>query len=116
MRFTDTLFSNSSIARPAWQRYGAAIAAVFLGWIAREALTRFVVPTSLPFLFFFPAVAATAWFGGLGPGLLAIFLAAVMADWFFIGVLPGFASGNIYDVAAIAAFIVASLFIVVAIH
>ena len=65
------------VLRPTWQRYGAAIAAVLLGWIAREALTQAVGPTSLPFIFFFPAVAASAWFGGLGPGVLAMFLGAI---------------------------------------
>ena len=111
------LLSNTSmLARPTWQRYGVAIAAVLLGWIAREALTQAVGPTSLPFIFFFPAVAASAWFGGLGPGVLSMLVAAAMADWFFIGSTPGFVFGNIYDVAAIAAFLVACLFIVAAIH
>jgi PAS domain S-box-containing protein len=103
------------LARSTWQRYGVAIAAVLLGWIAREVLTPAVGPTSLPFIFFFPAVAASAWFGGLGPGVLSVFLSAAMADWFFIGA-PGFVSGDIYDVAAIAAFLFACLFIVAAIH
>ena len=104
------------LARPTWQRYGVAIAAVLLGWIAREALTQAVGPTSLPFIFFFPAVAASAWFGGLGPGVLSMLLSAAMADWFFIGSTPGFAFSNIYDVAAIAAFLAACLFIVAAIY
>jgi K+-sensing histidine kinase KdpD len=117
MRPSETLLLNTSmLARPTWQRYGGAIAAVLLGWIAREALTQAVGPTSLPFIFFFPAVAASTWFGGLGPGVLSMFLSAAMADWFFIGSPPGFAFGNIYDVAGIAAFLFACLFIVAAIH
>jgi PAS domain S-box-containing protein len=117
MRSAETLFSNTSmLARPTWQRYGVAIAAVLLGWIAREALTQSVGPTSLPFIFFFPAVAASAWFGGLGPGVLSMLLSAAMADWFFIGSTPGFAFSNIYDVTAIAAFLAACLFIVAAIY
>jgi PAS domain S-box-containing protein len=117
MRSAETLFSNTSmLARPTWQRYGVAIAAVLLGWIAREALTQSVGPTSLPFIFFFPAVAASAWFGGLGPGVLSMLLSAAMADWFFIRSTPGFAFSNIYDVAAIAAFLAACLFIVAAIY
>ena len=92
------------LARPTWQRYGVAIAAVLLGWIAREALTQAVGPTSLPFIFFFPAVAASTWFGGLGPGVLSMFLSAALADWFFIGYAPSFVFGNIAGVAAIAAF------------
>jgi len=56
MRPSETLRLNTSmLARPTWQRYGVAIAAVLRGWIAREALTQAVGPTSLPFIFFFPA-------------------------------------------------------------
>ena len=65
-------------------RYGAVVAAVFLGWLAREALAPSIGPTALPFITFFPAVAVAAWYGGLGPGLLAIALAALTADWFFV--------------------------------
>src|SRR4029079_1566278 len=111
-----TCTSNSMFARPAWQRYGVAVAAVLLGWIAREWLTQAVGPTSLPFIFFFPAVAASTWFGGLGPGVFAVLLSTAMADWFFISSAPGFAFHNIYDVAAIAAFLVACIFIVASIH
>jgi hypothetical protein len=101
MQPSETFLSNTSmLARPTWQRYGVAIATVLLGWIAREALTQAVGPTSLPFIFFFPAVAASTWFGGLGPGVLSVFLSAAMADWFFIGSAPGFVFGNINDVAA----------------
>jgi PAS domain S-box-containing protein len=45
-----------------------------------------------------------------------MFLSAALADWFFIGSVPGFVVGDIYDVAAIAAFLFACLFIVAAIY
>ena len=63
------LSGHNSALRPAWARYGVAIASVVLGWLAREALTPGIGPTALPFIFFFPAVAIAAWFGGLGPGM-----------------------------------------------
>ena len=55
-----------------------------LGWIAREALTPALGPTALPFVSFFPAIALAAWFGGLGPGVLAVVLAALAAAVFFV--------------------------------
>jgi PAS domain S-box-containing protein len=116
MRSADSLVLNPSrLVRPAWQRYSVAIAAVAVGWIARDALTQAVGPTSLPFIFFFPAVAASTWFGGVGPGVLSMFLSAALAARFYIG-SAGFVLGNVYDVAAILAFLVACLFIVGAIH
>jgi len=117
MRALETFLSKTSLVRrPTWQRYGVAIGAVLLGWIAREALTQAIGPTALPFIFFFPAVAVSTWFGGLGPGVLSTLLAAAMADWFFIPPIRAFAFSNAYDVASIAAFLFACLFIVTAIH
>src|SRR6185295_14018255 len=40
-----------------------------------------------PFLLYFGAVAVTAWFGGLGPGLLATAASAVVATYLFLS--PG---------------------------
>jgi PAS domain S-box-containing protein len=39
---------------------------------------------ALPFTFFYAAVAASAWWGGFGPGLLATLLASLAARYFFI--------------------------------
>jgi PAS domain S-box-containing protein len=90
------------------------VATVLLGLLARAGLTPFFGPTALPFIFFFPAIAAAAWYGGFGPGLLALALATISADWFFFEPVHSFAIGSAYDLAAIAAFAVASLFIIAA--
>jgi signal transduction histidine kinase len=37
-----------------------------------------------PFTLYFAAVALSAWYGGFGPGMLAIVLSYFSADWFFI--------------------------------
>ena len=70
--------------RSAWARYSVAIVGVFLGWLAREAITPTIGPSALPFIFFFPAVALATWFGGLGPGVTAIVVSAIGANWFFL--------------------------------
>jgi PAS domain S-box-containing protein len=41
-------------------------------------------PNSTPFIVFFAAVMASAWFGGLGPGLLATGLSALLSWYFFL--------------------------------
>ena len=41
-------------------------------------------PNSNPFIVFFAAVMASAWFGGLGPGLLATGLSALVSWYFFL--------------------------------
>ena len=41
-------------------------------------------PNATPFIVFFAAVMASAWFGGLGPGLLATGLSALVSWYFFL--------------------------------
>jgi PAS domain S-box-containing protein len=102
--------------RPGWARYGVAVASVVLACLGREALTPGVGPTVLPFIFFFPAVAIAAWFGGLGPGMLAVALSALAANWFFTEPIHAFGIASRYDVLAFAAFLMAAMLIVGAIH
>lgn len=64
-------------------RYGAAVLAVGISLGVKLAIAReWAVDT--PFLLFLGAVLFAAWFGGIGPGLLATTLAAVAAVHFFI--------------------------------
>jgi PAS domain S-box-containing protein len=106
----------SSTKRPAWARYGVAVASVVLGWLAREALTPAVGQTALPFIFFFPAAAMAAWYGGLGPGALATVLGAAVADWFFIEPVHTWSVARFGDVVALGTFLVSCLLIVGAIE
>jgi PAS domain S-box-containing protein len=89
---------------------------VALGWLGREALTPGIGPTALPFTIFFPAVAAAAWYGGLGPGLLAIPLSALAANWFFTEPFHAFSLTSKNDFLTLAVFLLASLLVVSAIH
>ena len=43
------------------------------------------VERELPFTFFYVAIAASAWTGGIVPGLLATFLSALVSAWLFLG-------------------------------
>ena len=98
--------------RPAWARYGVAVASVVLGWVAREAMSPVVGETALPFIFFFPAAALAAWYGGFGPGLLAAALSVVAANWFFIEPVHSWSIHKARDLAASGAFFISCLFIV----
>ena len=63
-------------------RYGVAVASVGAALLL-SVLLRALVQEN-PFLLFFAAVVFSAWFGGAGPALLAIFLSAVAVSYFFI--------------------------------
>src|SRR5262245_37848470 len=68
--------------RQAWLRYGSAVAAVAttLGAaLAANAQLQFA-----PYALLFCAALFAAWFGGLGPGLLATILSVLAFDFFFL--------------------------------
>lgn len=68
-----------SISQSYIARFGGAILVVFLALIATLLVENIAVET--PFALFFVGVAATAWFLGRGPGLLAEILYAASAKW-----------------------------------
>ena len=63
--------------------YVVAVLAVGLALLVKLLLNPLIEEES-PFLLFFCAVMVGAWFGGLGPGLLATALAALTAGYFFL--------------------------------
>jgi PAS domain S-box-containing protein len=66
-------------------RYGVALLAVGLALLVQMLLIPWfeTSPDATPFLTFFAAVMVAAWFGGLGPGLLATAVSAVLSKYFF---------------------------------
>jgi PAS domain-containing protein len=60
-----------------------ALAAVAVAALLRGILSP-LLPEPVPFITFFPAVAVAAWYGGLWPGVAAMLLSYLAADWFFI--------------------------------
>src|SRR4029077_8434235 len=62
-----------------------------------------------PFLFlFFAAVVASAWFGGMLPGLFAVLISTLAVDYFFVPPLYSFAI-KATEVSYFAAFVISSL-------
>src|SRR5829696_6795406 len=73
-------------------RYGVAVlvAGVVLGI---KLLLDPVIPRDVPFLLLFGAVMVSAWYGGLGPGLLTMVLAGLATDYLFLRPQDPFAPG-----------------------
>jgi two-component system, LuxR family, sensor kinase FixL len=82
--------------------YGLAVLSVTLAVASALLLQRFELRESL----FLIAIAATVWFGGMGPGLLAIVLSDLSIDYFF---LPPIYSISL-DLSHVPYFVVFTLF------
>jgi PAS domain S-box-containing protein len=72
--------------RPRVVYYGAAVAAAILALLIQYLLVPLfgVNPDASPFMVFFAAVVVAAWFGGLGPGLVATGLSTLLSWYFFL--------------------------------
>src|SRR5215207_8295706 len=73
-------------------RYGVAVLAVGVAFGLKLLLDPLILQEP-PFLLIFGAIMISAWYGGLGPGLLATFTGGLAADYFSVpptGFLSGF--------------------------
>ena len=86
-----------------------AVGSVVLAWLLREALTPIWGPNSLPFIFFFPAVVLTAWYGRLRLALLSIGVSAMLANYFFLEPRHTFGISNAGEAVGISAFVICSV-------
>src|SRR5918995_4643909 len=64
-------------------RYGVAVLAVGVAF-ALKLLLDPLIAQDVPFLLVFGAIMVSAWYGGLGPGLLATAAAGLATDYFFL--------------------------------
>src|SRR5205823_1482372 len=91
---------------PAVQRYGLSILSVAICTAVTFPLQEFGVRVSL----FFPAVLLATWFGGTGPGLLAVLLSILSINFFFTE--PFFAfEFSVRDIPTTVAFLFSALLI-----
>ncbi len=89
-------------------RYGIASGVVILAWLIKIGQTALLEPGSpptTPFLTFFVAIMLAGWYGGLGPGLWATFLGAIICNFFFIQPMGTFGIRNLNDFVNLALFI-----------
>src|SRR2546421_8848785 len=106
----------SRIPRPTWLRYLVALVSVFAVMEVRIHMGRMDGIQGPPFTMMFVAVIVSAAFGGIGPGLLATLIGAVVCDYMFIepsGKLLGNPLG--YDIR-LALFVLEGLFVSWLVH
>ncbi|HEY9813529.1 MAG TPA: DUF4118 domain-containing protein, partial [Candidatus Sericytochromatia bacterium] len=65
------------------KRYSFAGLAVAIALVIMLMLDPWVNMSKTPFLLFFSAVMASAWYGGLKPGLFATCLSILFSNYFF---------------------------------
>ena len=73
-----------------WLAYGVAVALSLLG-LAVRLVVGDALPAGFPYITFFPAVIVTAFFFGIGPGIVAGVLSGLLSWWFFIPPVHSFA-------------------------
>jgi K+-sensing histidine kinase KdpD len=93
-------------------RYGIAIVLVLLAFALRWAIFGYL-DQRLPFTFFLFAVMVAAWYGGLGPGLLAAVAGLLLGDYFFLPEHGAYAALSDAARTAITLFAINSTLIVV---
>ncbi|MBN3922118.1 PAS domain S-box protein [Nostoc sp. NMS4] len=83
-------------------RYGVALLSVALALRTTLLLNPYLTPT--PAALFFAAVMVSAWYGGLGPGLLATVLSTLAVNYFFFKPLYPLNITNLNIVVPLVAF------------
>jgi PAS domain S-box-containing protein len=97
--------------RSSFTRYSVALTIVGLATAARYALSP-LLSDAVPFIFYFPAVVACAWFGGFGPGLLSVITSALIAWYVFLPLPYTFAFSSVTEPIQLVVFVATSIFCV----
>jgi PAS domain S-box-containing protein len=96
VRFNTILLAR----RPLLLRYGIALLLVTLAALGQWAL----LGARTPFVLLLPAIMVVAWYGGLGPGLLATALSTLVAAYLFFEPLFSLQVDNVREILALALF------------
>ena len=91
-------------------RYGVALVSASLAVLIRTLLTP-LWGYQLPFLTLFPAVFFSAWYGGLGPGLVTTALCAAAAAYLWLAPFHSFAIAQSADVVGLGLAVLVMLLI-----
>ncbi len=109
---------KESLRTSVWQRYVMAVVAVTAMTAFRWAV-QFLAGTTLPMSTLYFAVSAAAWWGGLGPGLLAVALSVLATNVFFISDFGTFNMPQLFQWVLMGTFVsvnVLMCFMVEALH
>ena len=89
-------------------RYGVGVLAVGIAFLGKLLLDPLIVQET-PFLLIFGAIMLSAWYGGLGPGLLATFTAGLATDYFFLPPTDTFSGFSLETVPLLVFFLEGTL-------
>jgi signal transduction histidine kinase len=89
--------SETPNMRPVWKRYGFALAALLLAFMARMAFDP-EFGSKHVFLTFTVATILVTWYGGSGPALITATLGCALACYFFLEPRDSFHVANFADV------------------
>jgi PAS domain S-box-containing protein len=97
---------------PALLRYGSVVVVLIVATLLRLSLDP-VLQESAPFATYYMAIMFTAWYGGLGPALLAIPFGALLADVLFIEPRGSILTGNPEHQVGLALYLCVGIFVAV---
>jgi PAS domain S-box-containing protein len=89
--------------------YGVALLSVALALGGNLLFSPYLDPTPTPL--FFAAVMLSAWYGGLGPGLLATALSTLAIHYFLVEPVYSFSISNLATLAGLSVFIMTAILI-----
>ncbi|PSR13981.1 histidine kinase [filamentous cyanobacterium CCP3] len=90
-------------------RYGVAVLSVGLALGINLLFRPYLEPTPTPL--FFAAVMVSAWYGGLGPGLMATVLSTIAINYFYVAPLYTLHINNVGYLTRLSVFVMAALLI-----
>jgi len=88
-------------------RYAVAVGAALLALAVTFPIAPYL--QRVIFVLFWPAVIGAAWFGGVGPAMLASVLSVLLADYFFIGPPGTLSISSPDDLIPLAVFLFSSI-------
>ncbi len=107
----SSLFASRAKSPGQWRRvYTVAVAATAATLLLRISLSKVFEGDLILVLFVFPIILSS-YLGGLGPGLVATFLSAALADYFLVAPIHSFRVSKKQDIANLVMLIVSGVFI-----
>ncbi|PLZ95695.1 PAS domain S-box protein [Fischerella thermalis CCMEE 5268] len=98
-------------------RYGIAVLTVAIALLSKLLLNYWSGQLrETPFLLFFAAIMATSYYGGVGPGILAVVLSSFLGGYFFLTPAKSSFSSDPWTNIQLVIFLVEGLFLVSLIH
>src|SRR3981081_20775 len=92
------------ISKTTGMRFAVALLATVVALLVRLALNPFL-GDYVPYITLFPAVAFCAWYCGVGPSILSVFVALIGATYLFISTAHSFRSVGTAQVIGILVFL-----------